>query len=119
MVSAVEQGTGGTIMQIVIEIPKALYNDIQSRDWKNGELVFSEEWRAIHNGTPLPKEHGRLIDTDELVKEICIEYKANSIYELPDELRSFIKKYLNEVPTILKPTTEYMIKNYAFSKSEE
>ena len=52
-------------MQIVIEISEGLYNDIQSRDWKNGELVFSEEWKAIHNGTPLPKGHGRLIILSE------------------------------------------------------
>lgn len=68
------------------------------------------------NGTPLPKEYGRLIDVDEVVKEICIEYKANSIYELPDELRFFIKKYLDEAATILKPTVKYMIKNYVFFK---
>lgn len=42
-------------MQIVIDIPEETYNDIQSRDWKNGELIFSEEWRAIHNGIPLDK----------------------------------------------------------------
>lgn len=40
-------------MKLIIDIPEETYNDIQSRDWKNGELVFSEEWKAIHKGTPL------------------------------------------------------------------
>ena len=53
-------------MKLIVDIPEETYNDIQSRDWKNGELVFSEEWKAIHNGTPLPKGHGRLIDADSL-----------------------------------------------------
>lgn len=54
-------------MQIVIDIPEDVYNDIQGLDWKNTGRWFSEEWKAIHNGTPLPKGHGRLIDTDVLV----------------------------------------------------
>ena len=41
-------------MKLIIDIPEETYNDIQSRDWKNGELIFSEEWKAIHNGTPIP-----------------------------------------------------------------
>lgn len=41
-------------MKLIIDIPEETYNDIQSRDWKNGELIFSEEWKAIHNGIPIP-----------------------------------------------------------------
>ena len=55
-------------IELVIKIPEETYKNIQSRDWKNGELVFSDEWKAIHNGTILPKGHGRLIDADELKK---------------------------------------------------
>ena len=55
---------------LVIKISEETYNDIQSRDWKNGELVFSEEWKAIHNGIPLPKGHGRLIDADEIIEQV-------------------------------------------------
>ena len=40
-------------MKLIIDIPEETYNDIQLRDWKNGELIFSEEWKAIHYGTPL------------------------------------------------------------------
>ena len=54
-------------MQIVIDISEETYNDIQSRDWKNGELIFSEEWKAIHNGIPLSKEHGDIVDIETLI----------------------------------------------------
>lgn len=104
-------------IELVIKIPEEIYKASQIIDVKY-EDVIQIPIEVITNSTPLPKVYGRLIDADEVVKEICIEYKVNSIYELPNELRSFIKKYLNEVPTILKPTVEYMIKNYAFSKSE-
>ena len=57
-------------MKIVIDISEEMYKDIQSLDWKNGERWFSEEWKAIHNGIPLPKGHGRIGDLDALRKEI-------------------------------------------------
>lgn len=49
-------------MQIVIDIPEEEYE----------EIIYSEDCglhtltRAIANGTPLPKGHGRLIDADEI-----------------------------------------------------
>lgn len=54
-------------IELVIKIPEEIYNDIQSRDWKNGEWIFSEEWKAIHKGTPLPKGHGNLKDVSNLL----------------------------------------------------
>lgn len=61
-------------IELVIKIPEETYNDIQSRDWKNGERWYSEEWKAIHNGTPLPKGHGDLVDRDDLLADsYCID----------------------------------------------
>lgn len=56
-------------IELVIKISEETYKDIQSRDWKNAGRWFSEEWTAIHNGTQLPKEHGRLIDVSEYFKK--------------------------------------------------
>ena len=54
-------------MQVVIEIPEEIYNAIKD-GW------YDENCRkmaiAIGNGTPLPKEHGRLIDADEFDSRI-------------------------------------------------
>lgn len=75
-------------IKLVVEIDEETYNDIQSRDWKNGELVFSEEWKAIHNGIPLPKGHGRLIDADAFERRCMfdsdIEDMQDVIYALRD-----------------------------------
>ena len=57
-------------IELVIKISEETYNDIQSRDWKNGALIFSKEWKAIHNGTPLPKGHGDLKDMDDIYEAL-------------------------------------------------
>ena len=58
-------------IELVIKISEELYRDIQSLDWKNGGRWLSEEWTAIHNGTPLPKGH-RFIDADEILNHAFI-----------------------------------------------
>ena len=77
-------------MNLIIDIPEEIYKDIQSRDWKNGELVFSDEWKAIHNGTPLDKlraeihanaemhDDGDYYLRDEWIDEIFDKYKEVS-----------------------------------------
>lgn len=90
-------------VELVIKIDEEIYQEAVESGYSHlyDEVVAN----AVADGILLPKEYGRLIDVDEVVKEICIEHKVNSIYELPDELRSFVKKYLSEVPTILKTDT--------------
>lgn len=58
-------------MQIVINIPEKLACE-------GFERFFTEEEKnvlikAIGNGTPLPKGHGKLIDVNDLLEEICLE----------------------------------------------
>ena len=56
-------------MQIVIDIPEEEYE----------EIIYSEDCglhtltRAIANGTPLPKGHGKIIDVDDLLDRICLD----------------------------------------------
>ena len=66
-------------MKLIIDIPEETYNDIQSRDWKNGELVFSEEWKAIHNSIPL----------DEVLQKIRQEIISSEVDENHTEERWF------------------------------
>ena len=98
-------------VELVIKIDEEIYQEAIKSGYSH--LYDEDVANAVANGTPL-KHHGKLIDADEVVKEICRKHKVNSIYELSDELRTFIKKYLSKAPMILKPTPEYMIKNYAF-----
>ena len=51
-------------MRIVIEISEQDYELACNYP----EVLFGSYGRAIANGTPLPKTHGRLIDAEEVIK---------------------------------------------------
>lgn len=54
-------------MQVVIDIPDAVYNQIKEGvDIKIPSKFVLTVLNAIKNGTPLPKGHGRLVDADIL-----------------------------------------------------
>jgi len=60
-------------IELVIKIDEKLYKDIYSDaeimiygGMRSGKTLLATLLRAIRKGTPLPKEHGRLIDADEL-----------------------------------------------------
>ena len=77
-------------MKMIIDVPEELYKDIQSRDWKNGELVFSDEWKAIHNGTPLDHvfntiKYGIKEEADYAYADFE-QYKADVLNAEADEL---------------------------------
>ena len=71
-------------MQVVIDIPEEVYKDIQSLDWKNGERWFSEEWKAIHNGTPC-----------ETVTEFADRCRECGREKVLDKIRAEIMKLRN------------------------
>lgn len=71
-------------MQIVIDIPEEYYKDIYSNTeimiyggMRSGKTYLATLLRAIRNGTPLPKKHGRIGDLDSIMNDIC-----NSINEM-------------------------------------
>lgn len=53
-------------MQIVINIPEEVYEEIQTKflNTKVNNITLTD--RAIYNGTPLPKGHGDLKDAEKL-----------------------------------------------------
>ena len=57
-------------MQIVIDIPDKVYQDIQARDWNNSIWARDSLMRYIHEGVVLPKHHGRLIDAEQVNKRL-------------------------------------------------
>ena len=56
-------------MKIVIDIPKFVY-DMTKAQKKVIDADVEIVGKAIANGTPLPKGHGRLIDADTYRKEM-------------------------------------------------
>lgn len=80
-------------MEIVINIPKDLYDQIK---WREEEIRKHKKYvicKAILDGTVIPKEHGRLIDAEKLmdalranvaVSELCgIEKAEDDLDEAP------------------------------------
>ena len=63
-------------MQIVIEIDEEDYNRLKEIPYVFDSLV-SRLYNAVKNGTPLPKNHGDLID-----RQIAINAFENCIHEL-------------------------------------
>ena len=106
-------------MKILIDIGEDLY----TRLFDNGsKLSITDQLNlgiALRKGTPLPKEHGRLADIDEMVKYIVEYYGTTSIYGLPDSCRLFVQKFICKTPTILDADIGYKMKNYAFFTKEE
>ena len=53
-------------MQIVIKISKEDYERLKEYEKAPFYSLTSRVYEAIANGTPLPKDYGRLIDADKL-----------------------------------------------------
>ena len=77
-------------MQIVIDIPDKVYQDIQARDWNNSIWARDSLMRYIHEGVVLPKHHGRLIDADRLMRVDHI----------------ILESQVDNAPTIIEATEE-------------
>ncbi|MBO4863835.1 MAG: hypothetical protein J5517_05695 [Eubacterium sp.] len=69
-------------MQIVIEISEEIYQQVLSDNFSGNILNFI---KAVKNGIPLPKGHGRLIDADVLQAEMEKDVRrAMSFVDLKD-----------------------------------
>lgn len=103
-------------MKIVIDIPDGIYQDIESRDWKNTIWARDSLMRYIHEGVVLPKHHGRLIDVDRLKEyinecECCNNCPKESLRctdecTLPDYLTDDIERVLDAQSTIIEADKE-------------
>ena len=85
-------------MHIVIDIPKEEYEKIIN----NEDCGLHELTRAIANGIPLPKEHGRLIDENNL-KNAFISWSmaVQGLFTNAD-----IASIIYNSPTIIKAESE-------------
>lgn len=63
-------------MQIVIELDEKFYEWLMTKD-DTQEVVY----KAVRKGIPLPKEHGDLIDRDELIQK---QFIPNLGFDLVD-----------------------------------
>ena len=86
-------------MQIVIDLSDELYKDIQKKSTEIQAEGYVLE-NAVLNGTPLPKGHGKLIDSNILKRHI------DKLPCLPDGNfagnHSALKALINMQPTIIE-----------------
>jgi hypothetical protein len=87
------------MMQIVIDIPKEMYNDIKSG--KDGYSNYVHT--AVRKGTPLPKGHGDLKDMNDLCyksrhgcKGNCDYLHVCNLYDAPTIIEADEESELNE-----------------------
>ena len=85
-------------IELVIKIPENVYKNIQSLDWKNIGRWSSEELKAIHNGTQLPKGHGKLIDARAFSGEMFCEADLTDAHTCYDS----IQRLLEKEPTVIE-----------------
>ena len=84
-------------MEIVINISENIYNLI-ARGEEGRDFVYkSDLMRAILEGTPLPKEHGRLKDVDKWLTAERPKGIADDVWK-----ESHIYKLLSNAPTIIE-----------------
>lgn len=99
------------MMEIAIKIPDKIYKFVQNASFVENESTLFKQTSAerqktlflfdildaIKDGTPLPKQHGRLIDADYMIKQLL---------SLPkDELSTedaWAMKVLGLAPTIIE-----------------
>ena len=91
-------------MKLIIDIPEWLYADM--KDYKHPDVLD----KAILNGIPLTKGHGRLIDADELRLDVIAHKYSNSFCDEHNIDHSINVGMLNiliaDAPTIIEADKE-------------
>lgn len=87
--------------ELVIKLPEEMYNDIH--DFCGMSMVDAKEalptiLNSIHNGTPFPKKHGKLIDADKIGLTDFEILMCDGNYK--EALRMIIDKINNASPII-------------------
>lgn len=94
-------------MQIVIDIPKEMMSYINKNEFNAiSEAAYgSMAIFAIQHGTPLPKGHGRLKDSDAICKDIISALGIRDENYLLEAEKAVYKRIKN-APTIIEADRE-------------
>lgn len=66
-------------IELVIKIDEYTYKLIQDKNYCG--ILSHEIYNAIQNGTPLPKGHGGLIDIQDVMKKVSLNYNSHQIID--------------------------------------
>jgi hypothetical protein len=87
-------------MQIVIDIPNKIYESVQDGTYC-GTL-----YEELKNGTLLPKGHGRLIDADKTILNICGRSCGCHLEECGNDYPCFSVTRISSAQTIIEADKE-------------
>ena len=94
-------------MQIVINIPEVFYEALKKTDTmvsgqRSGKTLMSVIYSAVANGTPLPKNHGDLIDRDKLLNTLEELEWIRVNCSIDEDNTNVLEDIIAEIPTIIK-----------------
>lgn len=89
-------------MQIVVDIPDEIIKSIENGSFGAKYNIY-DLCGFIVNGTPLPKNHGRLIDADNLEKSLIDD---NRQAFTKHQVWLMFSEYNKNVPTVLEAESE-------------
>lgn len=89
-------------MQIVIDIPKEKYDMVRNETYCG--IYDAVIYKAIKNGTPLPKGHGKLFDVNDILDRIGLEDNESNREENVGEIITL--EDFDYIPTIIPADTE-------------
>ena len=96
-------------MKIIIDIPEDVIESTKSSPNYYPTYHFEKIWKAIVNGTPLPKGHGRLIDADAFLKDND-DYTGWILYSKAwggeNGYKDALEDLVTEAPTIIEADKE-------------
>ncbi len=92
-----------TDIELVIKIPKESYKILKSGVFidfgeRSGKTILQSFCRAIWNGKPLPKGHGKLKDVGVIEAVLDLENSDNAIAKA-------LKNIIESVPTLIEADT--------------
>lgn len=90
-------------MQIVINIPKYVYDTIIACGGYISDCDNEKVGNAIKNGILLPKGHGRLIDAERIK---IVRTPGSAVDENTEIIICAIKQYINQLSAIIEADTE-------------
>lgn len=112
-------------MKLIVDIDDSMYDAIQKTEFyingmRSGKTFLQKLIATIRNGTPLPKDHGRLIDADAFIEKMKDASKRQKYKEVliddyltvDDVFKAIIESLQNEglangdAPTIIETDTE-------------
>lgn len=96
-------------MKIVIDISEELYKEYMDVQLArgNGKGIVSNLLNVIKNGTPLPKEHGKIVDIGRIDEDKMEQDNPIICITMNDEyIEAVSLDYLNNLPAIMEADKE-------------